>query len=297
MSLSVVLVTKNEEANLGRTLESVKWADELVVVDSGSTDATVAIARLYGARIFAEDWKGYAAQKNSALDKATGDWILALDADEVVSPGLARSIRRLIGTPEAMEDVRSLSETLQISFSDRRFLRSLLKQSDTAFQPLDARAAFVAYKIPFKHHFLGHWLRFGGMYPDRKLRLFRRGHGRFKERAVHESVEVTGGATASLHQPILHYGYPTLDYYLASMERYSTLAAEQMLQDGRRPRPILDTVLRPAFTFFGRAFLLLGFLDGPAGLTYHFHHSMYVRAKYVKALALEERGRRTSSGG
>ena len=286
MSLSVVLVTKNEEANLGRTLESVKWADELIVVDSGSTDATVAIARMYGAQVFAEEWKGYAAQKNSAIDKATGDWILALDADEVVSAGLARAIRRLIGTPEEMEDVRSLSETLAISFGDRRFLRSLVKQSDTAGTALDERAHFVAYKIPFKHHFKGRFLRFGGMYPDKKVRLFRRGHGRFKERAVHESVEVTGGAVASLHQPILHYGYPTLDYYLASMERYSTLAAEQMLADGRRPRPVLDTILRPALGFLGRAFLLGGFLDGPAGLTFHFHHSMYVRAKYVKALEL-----------
>lgn len=287
MSLSVVLVTKNEEANLGRTLESIKWADELIVVDSGSTDATVAIARAYGAKVFAEEWKGYAAQKNSALDKATCDWILALDADEVVSPGLARAIRRLIGTPEGAEDVRSLSETLAISFADRRFLRSLLKQSDTAFQQApDPRAAFVAYRIPFKHHFKGKFLRFGGMYPDKKIRLFRRGHGRFKERAVHESVEVTGGATASLHQPILHYAYPSLDFYLASMERYSTLAAQQMLAEGRRPRPVLDTILRPAFSFLGRTFLLGGFLDGPAGLTFHFHHSLYVRAKYVKALEL-----------
>jgi len=294
MSLSVVLVTKNEEANLGRTLESVKWADEIVVVDSGSTDATLAIARMYGARIFVEQWKGYAAQKNSALDKAACDWILALDADEVVSPGLARAIRRLIGTPEGAEEVRSLSETLAISFSDRRFLRSLVKQSDTAGTPLDDRAGFVAYRIPFKHHFAGKFLRFGGMYPDKKIRLFRRGHGRFKERAVHESIEVTGGATASLHQPILHYGYPSLDYYLASMERYSTLAAQQMLAEGRRPKPVVDTILRPALSFLGRAFLLGGFLDGPAGLTFHFHHSLYVRAKYVKALQMRNTNQSSS---
>lgn len=287
MSLSVVLVTKNEEANLARTLESVKWANEIVVVDSGSTDATLEIARRYGAKIFVEDWKGYAAQKNSAIEKAGCDWILALDADEVVSPGLARAIRRLIGTPEGMEDVRHLSETGAISFADRRFLRSLVKQSDASFQPLDPRAAFVAYRMPFKHHFLGKFLRFGGMYPDPKVRLFRRGHGSFGERAVHESVQVTGGPTATLHQPILHYGYNTLDAYLGSMDRYSWLAAEQMLAEGRRPRPVLDTILRPALTFVARAFFLGGFLDGPAGLTFHFHHALYVRSKYVKALALQ----------
>jgi len=282
------MVATNQEASLGRALESVKWADELLVLDCGSSGSTAPLARGYGAKLLrfpAND----AGQRNSAIDQATGDWVLALEADEVVSPGLARAIRRLTGTPEELEDVRSLSETLAISFGDRRFLRSLVKQSDTAGEPLNPRAHFVAYRIPFKHHFKSRFLRFGGMYPDRKIRLFRRGHGRFKERAVHESVEVTGGAVASLHQPILHYGYPTLDDYLASTERYSTLAAQQMLAEGRRPKAVLDTVLRPALTFFGRAFLLGGFLDGPAGLTFHFHHALYVRAKYAKALALRER--------
>lgn len=286
MSLSVVIVTHNEEQNLPLSLASVGFADEVIVLDSGSTDRTVELARAAGAKVFTEAWKGYAAQKNSAIDKATGDWVLALDADEVVSPGLARAIRRLIGSTAGMENVRSLSETMLLTFSDRRFLRSLLRQTDTAFQPVDARCGFVAYRIPFKHHFLGHWLRFGGMYPDRKTRLFRRDSGRFGARAVHESVTVTGGATASLTHAILHYGYPTFAGYLAAMDRYSSLAAQQMVADGRRPIPFLDTVLRPALTFLGRYLFLLGFLDGPAGLTFHFHHSLYIRAKYAKAIAL-----------
>lgn len=304
MSLSVVIVTQNEEASLARTLESVRWpggadgradggADsgphghmdsEIIVLDSGSTDNTVAIARGFGAKVFVEEWKGYAAQKNSALAKATGDWVLALDADEVVAPELADTIRDLVARPaNNWDDLRSLAETMKITFDDRRWLRSILKQLKPGATV--SAASFVAYRIPFKHHFLGRWLRWGGMYPDRKVRLFRRGHGRFRDRAVHESVEVTGGATASLQNAILHYGYPTLAGYLAAMDRYSTLAAGQMLREGRRPLPFFDTVLRPALTFLGRYLFRLGFLDGREGLLFHYHHARYVRWKYTKALA------------
>jgi glycosyltransferase involved in cell wall biosynthesis len=286
MPLSVVIVTKNEEENLARTLESVRWADEIVVVDSGSTDRTVEIARSFGAKVFVEEWKGYAAQKNSALDKATGDWILALDADEVAEPALARVVRRIVATPPDLEEVRALSETMSLTFADRRFLRSVVKQTEAAGDPMKSAGGFVAFRIPFKHFFLGKWMRWGGFYPDRKIRLFRRGHGRFGARAVHESIQITGGATASLTPNILHYGYPTLSGYLSSMDRYSTLAAEQMVAEGRRPIPFVDTVLRPFFTFFGRYLFRLGFLDGPKGLLFNFQHSRYVSWKYQKALDL-----------
>ena len=252
MSLSLVIVTKDEEANLARTLESVRFAgvapNEIIVLDSGSTDRTVEIARSFNARVFQEDWKGYAAQKNSAIDKASGDWILALDADEVVEPALATEIQSVV----------------------------------------PATSKYAAFRIPFKHHFLGKQLRFGGMYPDRKPRLFRRGHARFGERAVHESVEVfdENAPIGELKHAILHYGYPTLAGYLAAMDRYSSLAAQQMLAEGRQPLPFFDTVLRPAASFIGRYIFLLGFLDGRPGLLFHYHHSRYVRAKYVKALAL-----------
>jgi len=261
MSLSVVIVTKDEEANLARTLESVRFAtvapNEVVVLDSGSTDRTVAIAHSFHAKVFVEEWKGYAAQKNSAIDKASGDWILALDADEVVEPALAEEITSVT--------ISTASET-------------------------------AAFRIPFKHHFLGKLLRFGGMSPDRKTRLFRRGHARFGERAVHESVAVfdADAHIGDLKHAILHYGYPTLTGYLATMERYSTLAAEQMHADGRRPIPFFDTVLRPALSFIGRYIFLLGFLDGRAGLLFHYHHSRYVRAKYTKALALQRAEERSA---
>ncbi|HTK95428.1 MAG TPA: glycosyltransferase family 2 protein [Terriglobales bacterium] len=287
MSLSVVIVTKNEEANLARTLESVRWADEIIVVDSGSTDRTVAIAHSFGAKVFVEDWKGYAAQKNSALDKATMDWVLALDADEVVEPELAGIIQRIVDAPPTdLENLRALSDTMHLSFQDRRFLRSMVKQHDTSGEQIDPNAGFVAFRIPFKHYFWGQWIRHGGFYPDRKIRLFKRGHGRFGARAVHESIQVSGGPTASLNADIAHHGYPTLEGYLASMDRYSSLAAEQMVAEGRRPTPFVDTTLRPIFTFIGRYFFRFGILDGGKGLLFNFHHSRYVRAKYSKALAL-----------
>ncbi len=286
MPLSVVIVTKNEEENLARTLESVRWADEIIVVDSGSTDRTVEIARSFGAKVFVEEWKGYAAQKNSALDKATGDWILALDADEVAEPALARVVRRIVATPPDLEEIRALSDTMSLSFADRRFLRSVVKQTEAAGERAKSAGGFVAFRIPFKHFFLGKWMRWGGFYPDRKIRLFRRGHGRFGERAVHESIQITGGATASLTPNILHYGYPTLSGYLSSMDRYSSLAAEQMVAEGRRPIPVFDEYLRPLLTFFGRYLFRLGFLDGVKGLIFNFQHSRYVSWKYQKALRL-----------
>ena len=152
LSLSVVIITLNEAANLSRTLEGVKWADEIVVLDSGSIDRTREIAESFHTKFFAEPWKGFAAQKNSALQKATGDWILSLDADEEVEPALAQEVREL----------------------------------------LHKHPAEAGFSIPRKNFFLGRWMRHGGFYPDPKLRLFRRGAGAFEDRLVHEDVRVKG---------------------------------------------------------------------------------------------------------
>ena len=156
MSLSVVIITLNEEANLPRTLESVKWADEIVVLDSGSTDHTREIAESAHAKFFAEPWKGFAKQKNSALQKASGDWILSLDADEEVEPALSHEIGEL----------------------------------------LSRNPAEAGFWIPRKNFFLGRWIRHGGFYPDPKLRLFRRGAGAFEERLVHEDLRIQGGTSS-----------------------------------------------------------------------------------------------------
>ena len=152
LSLSIVIITKNEESNLARTLQSVTWADEIVIVDSGSTDRTCEIAESFHAKFFVEEWKGFAAQKNSALQKATGDWVLSLDADEEVEPALADEIR----------------------------------------QTLSANPSASGFWIPRKNFFLGRWIRHGGFYPDPKLRLFRRGAGKFEDRLVHEDIKISG---------------------------------------------------------------------------------------------------------
>jgi len=244
VTLSVVIITFNEEANLGRLLESTRPADEHIVLDCGSTDRTLEIARSFGARTFTENWKGYAAQKNSAIDKTTGDWVLSLDADEAAEP-------------ELMEEIRHV---------------------------LDHNPPVDGYYMPRKNYFLGRWIRHGGFYPDRKLRLFRRGRGRFGERAVHEVVQVDGPA-GTLNHALVHNAYPTLEGYIEHMNRYSSLGAEMK---GNRGFSVLNIVINPLVTFVYNYFFRLGLLDGREGLLLNLYHSVYVSWKYAKAW---ERGR------
>jgi glycosyltransferase involved in cell wall biosynthesis len=153
-TLSVVVVTRNEAARIGRCLDSVAWADEVVVVDSESEDGTAALCRERGARVFVRPWPGYASQKNFGFDQATGDWILLLDADERVSEPLAAEIRGL----------------------------------------LEGSAPRAVYLIPFKNYLGGFWLAHGGLYPDYHPRLFRRGQARYGAREIHEVLEHQGSA-------------------------------------------------------------------------------------------------------
>lgn len=256
-TLSIVLITLNEAANLPRTLASVQGLGEIVVVDSGSTDATVEIARRFGARVFIEEWKGFGTQKNSAIEKATGDWILSLDADEEVSQELAGEIQALLAA--------------------------------------GANSGLAAYRIPRLNHFLGSPLRHGGYWPDRKLRLFRRGAARFENRPVHETMRLSGKAndpagqikTGNLKGHLIHHCYPTMDEYIEHMNRYSTAGA-QMLVDAGRARSswiwlVWNAVLNPAATFLYNYVFRLGFLDGRAGLLQHLNHSVYIHWKFVKA--------------
>ena len=257
MILSVVIITHNEEANIGRTLASVqplvadsKGEVEIIVVDSGSTDRTVEIAKSFGAKVFIEEWKGYAAQKNSAIDKATGEWILSLDADEELGPGLA-------GEMMALEETRARGGT-----------------------------APVGFWIPRKNFFLRRWIKHGGFWPDPKLRLFRKGASRFEQRLVHEDATLTEGISAKLKHAILHHSYPTLADYIDHMNRYSSLGAEMAIAKGRRGFSMFNIVLRPLATFIYNYFFRLGFLDGREGLLLHLYHAVYVSWKYAKAWEL-----------
>jgi glycosyltransferase involved in cell wall biosynthesis len=250
VTLSVVLITQNEERNLPRTLESVMplvrdGQGEIIVVDSGSTDHTVEIAQSYGARVFVEAWKGFAAQKNSAMDKASMDWVLQLDADEPLEPELAREM-----------------ETI-----------------------LKAGSGMSGFWIPRKNFFLGRWIKHGGFYPDPKLRLVRRGAGRFEEYGAHPTMKVDG-PTGKLSHALLHNAYPTLRGYIDHMNSYSSMGAEVVVAKGYSGFSFVDIVIRPLLTFIYNYFIRLGFLDGREGLLLHRYHSVYVSWKYAKAWEL-----------
>jgi glycosyltransferase involved in cell wall biosynthesis len=247
MTLSVAMITMNEEANLPRTLDSVNFADEIVIVDSFSTDRTLEIARSHNARVFVEAFKGHGGQKNSAIDKCTSDWILLLDADEVVSAPLQQSIRTL----------------------------------------LSSAPPHNAYWINRSNLIFGRWMRHGGFYPDRKLRLFRNGAARMTNEASPHSTPHCDGTTGRLHGDLLHYAYPTLAVYIEHMNRYSTEMARLAHARGKVSRNpisfVWNIVLNPLATFAYNYFLRLGFLDGCEGLLLHLYHSVYVSWKYAKA--------------
>jgi glycosyltransferase involved in cell wall biosynthesis len=269
-TLSVAIITLNEEANLPRTLASVAWADEIVIVDSGSTDDTRSIAELYRARFITEAWRGFAVQKNFAILLCTSDWVLSLDADETVSPELALSIQKALAAPPST----------------------------------------TAYALRRRNLFLGRWIRHGGYYPDPKLRLFPRGQCTFQETPVHETAVFAGNgggagvgngggagvgngggagvrSIETLDGDLLHDAYPTLASYLDHMQRYSTLGAEIAVARGRTGmglfRFLNGVLLNPLATFVYNYVLRAGFLDGREGLLLHLYHSAYVSWKYAKA--------------
>ncbi len=255
--ISVVIITRNEEANLPRTLASVQplvesGRGEIIVVDSGSTDRTVELAKEAGAKIFVEEWKGFAAQKRSAIEKASGDWILSLDADEDLGSELPALIDHHLRNAGEVNGFWLLRQNI----------------------------------------FLGRALRYGGTL-ERKLRIFRKGKGRIKDVPVHEVVLVEGKTSRAtlgygdedlyLH----HHAYPTLEVYLEHLRRYADLGAE-LKKNKPRWWLRLNRRLNPPLTFFYNYVVRLGFLDGREGFLFHWHHARYVRWKYERALELTD---------
>ncbi len=226
-TLSIAMIAMNEEANLPRTLESVRWADEIVIVDSGSTDRTLEIAHSFGAKTMFHPIAGHGEQKNVALDLCTSDWILLLDADEVLTPELQQEIRHLL----ACED--------------------------------GADPKFGAYWIPRLNLIFGRWVRHGGFYPDRKLRLFKRGSARLSEGVGPHSTPQFQGPKGKLKHDMLHYAYPSLAIYLEHMNRYSSEIARLLHKKGRTsnswPVFLWNAVANPAATFIYNYFFRLGF--------------------------------------
>lgn len=192
--ISAILITRNEAGNVGACLDSLTFADEVVVVDSGSTDGTEALCRRDPrVRWHSEEWKGFGRQKNSALEKARGPWVFSIDADERATAELADEISRLDleGSPEE------------------------------------------GYRVPRKSFFGETWVRHGGWYPDYTIRLWRKDAGRFEERQVHEAVRVSG-PVGTLRGDLLHHTYRDTADYIERMNRYSSLGAEELARRGKR---------------------------------------------------------------
>jgi glycosyltransferase involved in cell wall biosynthesis len=193
-TLSVILLTLNEERNVADCLESVRWVDEIILIDSGSADKTIAIARQYTANIHTIAWQGYGAARNFGVAKAKGEWILWLDADERVMPELAEEIREI------------------------------LRKDDPAV---------AGYSVARRAFFLGRWIRHCGWYPSRVTRLFRRENGKFSETRVHERL-LLDGPVVTTHHDLIHYTDPDLNHYFTKFNKYTSLAVEDLRAQGRR---------------------------------------------------------------
>lgn len=247
MKISATIITFNEERNIPRVIESLRCADEVVVVDSGSTDRTVELAEKLGARVLDMQWRGFAGQKNFASENASHDWILSLDADEALS--------------EALE-----GEIWQIK-----------KNGPT----------FDGYTMPRLAQYLGSWILHSGWYPDRKVRLFDRRKAQWVGEFVHESV-VVNGRVGHLKENLLHFTCDSLSEHLKSMDRYTTLAAEQLVSQ-RRKIGATELIVDPAWTFFRTYVLQRGFLDGTEGLAIAYMAAFYNFLKYTKAKYMSPR--------
>ena len=244
--VSAIVITKNEADAIADALTSLAWADEIIVVDAESTDETAAIARRFTERVYQRPWNGYVEQKNHAASLATHDWIFSLDADERVPGDLSNEIRALL----------------------------------TSEPPLRG------YRMPRVSFYLGRWMRTTDMYPDYQLRLYDRRHARWEGMHVHESVKVGDGRVGYLNNELQHYPYKDLSEHLIRMDRYTTLAARQMFEKGRRATR-LELLFHPPVAFARNYILKGGFRDGKPGLIISLVNSYYVMLKFAKLWELQ----------
>jgi glycosyltransferase involved in cell wall biosynthesis len=243
--LTVTIITLNEAAHIGAAVDSASFADEILVVDSGSGDGTTDIARGRGARVLTRAWTGYVDQKNYAAGQASHDWILSLDADERIPAPLAGEIRGLLaGDPP-----------------------------------------YHGYRVPRVTFHLGRWVRTTDFYPDYQTRLYDRRFARWCGRYVHESVSVDGPSGQLTHD-LEHYSFADLRDQIERINYYSTLAARQMYEAGRRTGPV-EILVHPPAAFLRNYILRKGFLDGTAGLTISLMNAWSVGLKFMKLWELQ----------
>ena len=240
MKISAVIIAFNEEKNIADAVRSVEWADEIIVVDSESTDSTREIAASLGARVVVNKWPGFSDQKQFAVDQASNDWIFSLDADERVSDDLRQEIDRIRNNGPLAD----------------------------------------AYKIPRLSYYMGRAIRHGGWYPDLQLRLFDRTKGKWNGAVIHESVKMAVGSKVErLRGEIIHHTIDNLAHHGTMIaERYAPLGALKMYEEGRRTSPLI-AAFSAWFTFVRGYFLKLGFLDGFAGfyIAYFAAHNTFLK--------------------
>jgi glycosyltransferase involved in cell wall biosynthesis len=247
-TLSVILITRNEEANLDDCLASLEGiAQQIVVVDTNSSDRTLEIAKKHGATISQPpDWPGFGPQKNRALDLATGEWVLSLDADERLTPALKSEILTTIHHSAHVD----------------------------------------CFAIPRLSWYCGRFIRHSGWSPDYVDRLFKRGTARFSDDLVHERL-IPNGTVAKLENPMLHYSFMNYSQVLQKLDRYSTASAEQAFAKGNTSSP-LKAVLHGAWAFFRTYILRAGFLDGPQGFALAVSNGQGTYYRYIKLWHLNQ---------
>jgi glycosyltransferase involved in cell wall biosynthesis len=241
----VTLITLNEEEKIRNALQSVAWAEEIIVVDSGSTDQTVAIAKEMGARVIHNPWPGYGQQKNLAQQQASNDWVLNIDADEVISPELAQEIQQML------QDVHE--------------------------GKLDAKGFYLSRKT----FYLGRWIEHGGWYPNYLIRLSHRQFSKWTEPHVHEALKVDG-PVGYLKHPIFHYAFSNIQEQILTNLRFSRLGAFDLIRTGKRPS-LIKLLLKPIGKFLETYLLKRGFMDGLPGfiISINAAHSMFLKYAYL----------------
>jgi glycosyltransferase involved in cell wall biosynthesis len=244
--VTATVITRNEADSIADALKSLAWADEIIVVDAESTDETVKIARQFTDRVYVRAWNGYVDQKNHAASLAKHDWIFSLDADERVTDELSAEIRQLLKSEPRVR----------------------------------------GYRMPRVSFYLGRWMRTTDMYPDYQLRLYDRRHAEWDGLHVHESVKVKTGPSGYLNGELQHYPYKDLSEHLIRMDHYTTLAARQMFEKGKRATR-LELLFHPPIAFVRNYIVKGGIRDGKAGLIISLVNSYYVMLKFAKLWELQ----------
>jgi len=257
--ITATIITLNEESSLPRAIKSVSWADEILVVDSGSTDKTVEVAKELGARVIFNAWPGYGQQKNFAQERAKNEWVLNIDADEEVPENLSEEIFRVIQ------------------------------------QNSNGQSALRGFYLPRKTFYMGQWIRHGGWYPNYLVRLANKNFSKWTEPNVHEALEVKG-ETAKLKHPLHHYTFSSIEDQILTNLRYSKQGFRDLFSKGQRPS-LIKLFFKPLGKFIETYLLKKGFLDGLPGLIISVNaaHSMFLKYAYLYEVRLEKKQLKTDS--